>query len=413
MKVAIIGNGPAGSTAAARFAQKGHDVAMISDGKRPQMMVGESLVPAIVPLLRELGIEDEVADKCSYKPGVTFVSRKGQVFEFLFDTIKNFLPPYAYNVPRPEFDDILSRTAIKLGARSITTNVQLQHEGDRVLLPADVLQLLPEWNNEQPDLVIDATGRRRQLGKLLGIPASPGNRRDVSYFAHYRGFDSESPLGQVLITHLRAGWSWRIPLPGRMSYGIVVPKSEAEKLGDSPEERLLNALDTNPLLKEAGKNIERISDVFTYANYQMYSQRATGSNWACVGDAFGFIDPMLSSGMWLAMHSADLLASLVDQHPLPKALRKHDRSMRSLIAAWAELIEYFYDGRIFAMKETGKMMSHKHRNFFALKMQKHLDSQFASMAAGATTNSPYSRGLLHHFSKFARLGSDPTEFAIA
>ena len=111
----------------------------------------------------------------------------------------------------------------------------------------------------------------------------------------------------------------------------------------TPEERLEGVIDHDPVLAAAGRNRRRLTEVVTYTNYQLVSRRGHGPGWVMTGDAFGFVDPMLSPGMWLALHSAELLAEQLDDLPA------YSREMRKLIKAWMGLIQYFYDGRIFAM----------------------------------------------------------------
>jgi hypothetical protein len=100
------------------------------------------------------------------------------------------LPTYAYNVPRRPFDDLIHETALKSGARFISCQVKLElgatERGEKVpRLAAETLTLVPDWHGKQPDLLVDASGRRRLFAKLLGLTAKVGMRKDVSHFAHY------------------------------------------------------------------------------------------------------------------------------------------------------------------------------------------------------------------------------------
>ena len=128
----------------------------------------------------------------------------------------------------------------------------------------------------------------------------------------------------MIIGRLAEGWCWRIPLPGRLSVGVVMNKDAAAKLGRTPEERLEAAIARDPVLAAAGANRRRLTEVFTYTNYQLVSTRGHGPGWAMAGDAFGFVDPMLSPGVFLALHSAELLADNLDH------LADYSRDMRKL-----------------------------------------------------------------------------------
>jgi choline dehydrogenase-like flavoprotein len=108
--VAVIGDGPAGTTLASYLARAGVRVALFARG-RPPLVVGESLVPAVIPFLRELGVEDEVRSYAVHKPGATFVVRDGDALAIRFDETCTKIPGYAYNVPRDRFDATHGRRA--------------------------------------------------------------------------------------------------------------------------------------------------------------------------------------------------------------------------------------------------------------------------------------------------------------
>ncbi|HEY1120625.1 MAG TPA: FAD-dependent monooxygenase, partial [Haloferula sp.] len=129
--VAILGAGPAGSTLAALLSQRGFKVLVFDDAKRPELLVGESLVPATVPVMQRLGIEEKVKSYSQHKPGVTFLHRHGSRVDFTFGVVAGTLP-YAYNIPRPQFDDTLRERAEELGAHFVTHRATVEKgEGDR------------------------------------------------------------------------------------------------------------------------------------------------------------------------------------------------------------------------------------------------------------------------------------------
>ena len=334
---------------------KGIDVTLFDDGRRPDLIVGESLIPAIVPVLRKLGLEERAAAICQHKPGVTFTMNANEKIEFCFQSLAGTaMPTYAYNAPRPAFDNLFDARADELGVQRARTRAKIERVGpDGLRLAAETLAQAPWLQGKQPDLIVDSTGRTRLFAHALEIPAEVGPRKDVAYFAHYEGFDENQPRGQVIIGRLADGWSWRIPLPGRLSVGVVMNKDAAAQLGATPEERLEAAISRDPVLAAAGQNRRRLTEVVTYTNYQLVSSRGHGPGWAMTGDAFGFVDPMLSPGMYLALHSAELLSENLDN------LAAYSREMRKLIRAWMGLIEYFYDGRIFAMYQSGMKFERK------------------------------------------------------
>lgn len=406
--VGVIGCGPSGSTLASFLARSGRDVTIFDDGRRPDLIVGESLIPAIVPVLRKLDLEKRVAEICQYKPGVSFTLSAEDRIDFTFKSLTGSpMPTYAYNSPRPAFDELLDKRAEELGAKRAKVRAKTERvNGNGLRLADETLSQAPWLNGRQPDLLVDATGRNRLFARTLEIPAEVGSRKDVSYFAHYEGFDSQTPPGQVIIGRLENGWCWRIPLRDCLSVGVVLNKDDAAKFGDTPEQRLEGIIDHDPLLSAAGRNRRRTTEVATYANYQLISTAGYGPGWTLVGDAFGFVDPMLSPGMWLALRSAELLAESLDDLP------GYAREMRKLIKGWMALIEYFYDGRIFAMYKTGMFYESKFPGRISDAMHQFFNSKIACMASGLTTTSVFGHTLLRCFSGPASWRTNPATLAI-
>jgi len=402
--VAIIGAGPAGSTLACLLALRGMHPVVFDDDKRPELLVGESLIPSVIPILRKLGIEDRVAEFSMRKPGASFFHGRGTRIHFRFRDRGEKAPDYAYNVPRPRFDRLLRDRAIELGVRFVDQRATLVKSAD----PQREIELAPEslalaGLSEHPDWLIDGTGRSRLFARTLELPARRGGRSDVAHFAHFENFDhDEVESGQIIISVLENGWSWRIPLQDKLSVGIVIDKEAAKRLGDTPEERLENAISSEPLLREKSKHARRVSDVMTYTNYQLISEQGHGKGWIMLGDAFGFVDPMLSPGLFMALESANLLDSLVFAKGAtnPRQLDRYCAELRRWHISWQELIEYFYDGRIMRMYEAGsKLAEGKSRLNPAKIMERHMSRVIASMATGVGTRSIYHRKLLKHSSK--------------
>ena len=407
--IAIIGGGPAGSALACHLLKRGLTAVLFDDGARPELIVGESLIPVILPMLDRLGVRERVAAIGQQKPGVAFTFGAHETITFNFQAVSRCkLPTFAYNVPRPAFDQVIQDRATELGVARIPIRAKLERvEKDGVRLSAETLAAAQALNGTQPDLIVDASGRSRTLAHLLEIPARVGPRKDVAYFAHYHGFEEENPRGIVTITRLAAGWSWRIPLPDKLSVGVVLNREEAARLGATPEERLEAVIARDPVLAPAGVNRERVSKVMTYTNYQLISERGYGPGWAMLGDAFGFVDPMLSPGLMLALRSAELLAEHLNEP------EKYAAKMEEWLEAWQELIGYFYNGQMFAMYQTGMSFERKYPGKLTRFMHTHMERNIACMASGASTLSRYSRGLVKFMSRHGVRDVDPADLAIA
>jgi flavin-dependent dehydrogenase len=406
--VGVIGCGPSGSTLASFLAKSGVDVTIFDDGRRPDLIVGESLIPAIIPVLRKLELEQRVADICQHKPGVSFTLSADDRIDFTFQSLTGTpMPTYAYNSPRPAFDQLLDKRAEELGAKRAKVRAKVERvNGKQLRLADETLSQAPWLKGRQPDLLVDASGRNRLFARTLELPCKLGPRKDVAYFAHYEGFDLPTPPGQVIIGRLENGWCWRIPLRDSLSVGVVLNKDDAAKFGETPEQRLEGIINHDPLLSAAGVKRRRVTEIATYANYQLVSTVGHGPGWVMVGDAFGFVDPMLSPGMWLALRSAELLAEKLDDLPA------YDVEMRKLIKSWMALIEFFYDGRIFAMYKTGMYFEKTFPGKISDVMHDFFNNKIACMASGLTTTSRFGHALLQCFAGPASWKTNPATLAI-
>ena len=425
LRVAVIGAGPCGSALATFLARQGAEVTLFDDGRRPELLVGESLVPAVIPILKRLGIEEETAMLGVLKPGVSFVWSPTDRFSFTFARFAPAVPPYAYNIPRPRFDDALLAKAVAAGAHQVVARARLEpaaRGGAELALAPETLAAAPRLGGRQPDLIVDATGRARLAARVLRIPARVGPRNDVAHFAHFEECRWDDAPGQVIIARLQAGWSWCIPLKDRLSVGIVVGREDAARLGRIPAGRLERAIAVDAWLSAIAGGGRRVTSVATYSNYQLISQRGYGPGWVMVGDAFGFVDPMLSPGVFLALRSAELVAEALNPvlrrgttpspAELASALRSYAAVQSAMLAAWSDLVAYLYDGRMLALLRAGRGWMDGGSTFLKSAAQRHIERHIALQASGVRTTSRYSRGLLRMLGRRGLRGIEPAELAI-
>jgi len=425
LRVAIVGAGPAGSALAILLRRQGADVTVFDDGRRPELLVGESLIPAVVPILQRLGVEQETASFSRVKPGVSFIWSPGERVSVTFARFAPEICGYAYNIPRPHFDEALMKGAIAAGARHVPVRARLERAstGPELVLAQETLDAAPALARRPPHLIVDATGRARHAGRVLGIPTRLGPRKDVAHFAHFEGFQWDDVAGQVLIARGRAGgWTWCIPLQERLSIGMVLNQDDAARLGRSPEERLERAIATDGWLTSVAGSARRVTEVATYSNYQLISERGYGRGWVMLGDAFGFVDPMLSPGVFLALRSAEVLADTLAPRPgrsaaptaaeLDSALAGYAATQEAMLSAWLELVEYLYDGRLLALMRAGRTWMTPRSTVIKRAVEQHLARHVGLLASGAATTSRYSRGLLRFMSRYGLRGVDPADHAI-
>ncbi|MFN2375391.1 MAG: NAD(P)/FAD-dependent oxidoreductase [Candidatus Binatia bacterium] len=407
--VAVLGGGPVGASVAAYLAKAGVRVVLFHKAKRPPIIVGESLVPAIIPFLRRLGVEEQVKGFSIYKPGATFVLTLDRHMSFRFDEAIGAEVNYSYNTPRDQFDAVILQAARDAGAIVVegTASLEKVEGSDRLRLTAKTLELAGDALDGQPDFIIDAGGRSRVIGNLLGIPFVEGPRKDSALHAHMKGV----PLvveGNVHTDRLSRGWCWRIPLPGRVSIGLVVPASHLERFGTSAEEQFDGTLREEPLLARWSQGAERVTPVVKYTNYQQRSDRGVGENWATVGDAFGFIDPVFSSGLLIGMQGAlDLSEALL--HGGERGLLRFQERVLYNLTVWQRLVDYYYDGSLFTLFQIGQFKANQ-RGWKLLN--RHFGRHMPRVFTGEATRSRYSVGLVDFMVKYGTYGHDCAELAV-
>lgn len=316
--VLIIGGGPAGSTAAALLAERGRDVVLLEKAAHPRFHIGESLLPRNTALLDRLGLRDQVAAIGVHKPGAEFVSdATGQSVHFSFALGLDKQYTSSWQVRRAEFDELLFRTAQDRGARTEegtqVTEMQFAPPGGR----AQVTAAGPdgEVRRYTPRFVLDASGRDTFLASKLRTKQSNKNNTTAALYAHFRNVERRTgELEGYITVHLADdGWFWMIPLPDDvMSVGFVGDQSAFKGRRGSPHELFMDRINTSPTVAARMRHAELLSDVTSTGNYSYRSTAAWGEGYMLIGDAFGFVDPVFSSGVLLAMTAGDLGADVAD-----------------------------------------------------------------------------------------------------
>jgi flavin-dependent dehydrogenase len=405
--VAIVGGGPAGATLATFLARAGIAVTIFGKRKRPPLIVGESLVPAIVPFLRELGIEEEVRGYSTYKPGATWVFDADDRMSFRFTEVRKAKSTYSYNVPRDRFDASILGAAARAGVKVVEQTATLERDPGRDRLRLDAATLAAAGAPTPPDLIVDATGRTRLVARLLDLPTAHGARRDTALFAHLRGVPVVN-AGHVHTDRLQRGWAWRIPLPDRVSVGIVVDSDHIRRYGNRIEEQYDRYLESEPLIRGWGGSRERVTPVVKYDNYQLVALRGHGDGWALVGDAFGFVDPVFSSGLLIAMDGARALTrAILDGSP--RAFARYERHVLQHVRAWQRAVGYFYDGRLFTIMRVGE---EARKSFVGALMAPHFNTHLPRVFTGEATTNHYSLGLLSFMCRHGLGGRDPSQLEV-
>jgi len=336
--VLVIGGGPAGSTAAALLAARGYRVTLLEKAHHPRFHIGESLLPANLPLLEKLGVAEAVKAIGMEKWGAEFVSpwhEHKQSFEFADATDKSM--PMAYQVRRAEFDEILIRNASDKNARVVegcqVQDVSFLPEGAQVSARHDDGSI----ETVQTRFVLDASGRDTFLGNRFKAKQRNKKHNSTALYAHFSGAvrNPGKAAGNISIFWFEHGWFWFIPLiDGTTSVGAVTwpyyLKTRKEK---SLEQFFQETIAMCAPLGERLQCAQLSSAVEATGNFSYLCDRSHGSNYLLLGDAYAFIDPVFSSGVMMAMQSAFVGADTVDtclRHPeqAAVALKKFDKMMK-------------------------------------------------------------------------------------
>ena len=334
--VLVIGGGPAGSTAAALLAARGHDVALLEKAHHPRFHIGESLLPMNMPLFDRLGVRREIEAIGITKYGAEFISPwHDHISEFVFADAMDKSFPYAVQVRRSEFDELLFRHAASRGARTFEgqratfVDVEAARSGDgrvRVVVNGgDGTEV--EW---RPRFVVDATGRDTLLSGQFGIKARNPDHSSAALFGHFTGAwrAAGEREGNISLFWFDHGWFWYIPLrDGAVSVGAVASPAYFRTRTSDPSTFLMETIALAPRLAERLRDATLVAPATATGNFSYSSAYCRGDRFAMIGDAFAFVDPMFSSGVYLAINSAFECATAVD-HWLRGELRQAQKAFR-------------------------------------------------------------------------------------
>jgi flavin-dependent dehydrogenase len=355
--VAVVGGGPAGSTAATLLARRGYKVIALEKARHPRFHIGESLLPMNLPVFERLGVLDKVRALGIFKPGADFEADNDRGYNtYAFARAIGNSPPHAYQVWRQDFDKMLYDHARESGADA--------REGHEVLRidqtgPRETrLEVRTDEGRSygiQARYLVDASGRDAFLSGRKKLRRKNGRHQSAAIFGHFRGaaLRAGEDAGNISIYRFDHGWMWMIPLPdGVMSIGAVCRPEYLKQRKGRTVEFLMDTLHLSPGLQKRIEGAELISEVRVTGNYSYDSTRMGGPGWVMVGDAFAFLDPVFSSGVYLAMSGAEQAAAAVDtalREPQREKglLRKLEKRQRAGMARFSFFI-YRFNGPVMA-----------------------------------------------------------------
>lgn len=333
--VIVIGGGPSGSATATLIAQQGHRVTLFEREHFPRFHIGESLIPQTYHVIKRLGLLPKM-QKSHYikKYSVQFVTEHGKISEpFYFCEHKPEESSQTWQVRRSEFDHMLLENAKETG---VTV-----HEGTRVLevlfegKRAVGVRVKFEDGSEQEyrsKVVVDASGQSSLIIGRLNLREWDPVLKKAAIWTYWKGAFRDTGRDEgatiVLQTAGKKGWFWYIPLHDDiLSVGVVAPHEYLFQNRDSKdyEKIYFEEVAKCPGLQPRIANATRCDIFRAQKEYSYRAKQAAGDGWALVGDAFGFLDPLYSSGVLLALTSAGMAADAINE-----GLAKNDTSEAQL-----------------------------------------------------------------------------------
>ena len=321
----VIGGGPAGSTVATLVAEQGHRVLLLEREAKPKFKIGESLIPATYWTFKRLGILEKLRKShFPQKYSVQFYSRTGKASSpFYFFQTNPHESAVTWQVLRSEFDEMLLDNAKEKGVevqRGIRVR-EVLFEGDTAtgVVVQDVNGTRETLN---ATVIADSTGQRSLIGRQLNLNTVEPNLKMASLFTHYEGGHRDEGIdeGATLILHTaeKDSWFWSIPLPyNRTSIGVVgeldyLLQNRRDANGRLDTQQIFTEeLEKCPALKGRLEGAKQLFPIQTTKDFSYRASRIAGNNWVLVGDAFGFLDPVYSTGLFLALKSGEMAADAI------------------------------------------------------------------------------------------------------
>ncbi len=350
--VIVIGGGPAGATAAATLRQAGRTVLVLEKAKFPRFHIGESLLPYNRAIFDELGVWPKIqAAGFMLKRGAQFWMGDGSMrtrLDFSKGSFTEF--PESIQVERAKFDDILLRHAEELGAEVQEEAIVTEHRVEKERVTVKYRAKDGSDHEVQGAFLMDASG----LGNFTANRENlrdyyPGHKK-ISIFGHYSGVQMSegAEKGDILIIRRENSWFWMIPLEdNKTSVGLVLDQADFKALKREPQQVFDEAVLNTRAVQERMINAQVITQGHVLTDFSYTNRKLVSDRLVRVGDASGFIDPIFSSGVMLAMSSARsgaqaVVGALAAGKAMTFAMKRYEWTTRRHVSRFWMFIEKFY-----------------------------------------------------------------------
>ncbi|NHD18352.1 MULTISPECIES: NAD(P)/FAD-dependent oxidoreductase [unclassified Actinopolyspora] len=353
--VVVVGGGPAGASTAGLLARAGHRVAVLERERFPRYHVGESLITGMLDVIEQLGLTqrlDEMGFERKYGLSLVWGKERG-LWDIKF--AEGGPHEYSYHVRRADFDELLLTRAAELGATVLfETTVRGPVESGGVVTGVEYTTADGARHVAGARFVVDASGQSRTIARRFTDQLWQDDLKNIAVWNYFTGCGRlpEDQRGNILVEKVPAddGWFWAIPLgEDFLSVGYVSPTHQLRETPLTAAELFDERIRRTEHVSELTAGANPVDQYRTARDWSYVSERMHGPGWASIGDASGFIDPLLSTGVCLGILSSSPLAQALDTalstpEDAEKALSWYEKGISEFLRGMTDYVRFFYDG---------------------------------------------------------------------